>query len=64
MLGWYEMKVETKKCNNEVFGINLIPENKLDQDILKRFWDGDVFVQGFSTSYELSLTFEDLIENK
>ena len=58
------MKVETKECDNEIFGINLIPENKLEQDILERFWVGEVFTQGFSTSYELSLTFKDLIENK
>ena len=58
------MKVELKKCNNEIFGIDLIPEDELEQSILKRFWNGGVFTQGFSTSYELSLTFKDLIEKQ
>ena len=55
------MKVEAKEYNNEIFGIDLIPENEIEQNILKRFWNGGVFTQGFSTSGKLSLTFKDLI---
>lgn len=57
------MKVEIKEFDNKVFGIDLIPENELEEDITQRFWDGGVFIQGFSTSGKLSLTFKDLIEH-
>lgn len=56
------MKVELKKYEHKVFGIKLVPEDKLEEGILERFYVGGVFAQGFSTSHELSLTFKDLIE--
>ena len=46
----------------ELFGIDLIPENDEDHEITKRFWEGGVFVMGYSTDGRLTLTFEDLIE--
>ena len=56
------MKVEIKKHNNEILGINLAPENDEDYEITKRFWEGGVFVMGYGTNNILTLTFEDLIE--
>lgn len=57
------MKIETKEYDNEVFGIDLIAENKVEQDIIQRFWKGGVKINGITGSYKLHLTFKDLIEH-
>lgn len=64
------MKIEIKKGEiyeqkgPEVFGIEIIPENKEEHRILKRFWDGGVKTNGYSSSGQLQLTFADLIRSK
>lgn len=64
------MKVEIQKVDREIekeaaeetFGIELIPENEEEHGILRRFWDGGVKVNGYSSSGDLQLTFADLIK--
>lgn len=64
------MKIEIKKGEiyeqkgPETFGIELIPENKDEHRILKRFWDGGVKTNVYSSSGHLQLTFADLIRSE
>ena len=56
------MKVEFKKYNNEIFGIDLIAESLIERDIVQRFWNGGIKVNGITSVNILHLTFKDLIE--
>jgi len=55
------MKVEMKEYNNEVFGIDLIVEDPNEQDIVQRFWNGGVKINGITNCNKLHLTFKDLV---
>ena len=54
------MKIEFKKYDDEIFGIDLIAENGTEQDIIQRFWRGGIKISGITNSSKLHLTFKDL----
>lgn len=57
-----KMKVEFKEYDGEIFGIDLVTENEIEQDIIQRFWQGGIKINGITNSSKLHLTFKDLIE--
>jgi len=56
------VKNRYSRFDNNMFGIDLIPEVDEDLEITKRFYDGGIFLLGYSSSGTLTLSFTDLID--
>lgn len=56
------MKVKIRRYNDEILGIDLISENKVEQDIVQRFWEGGIKINAIMNSSDLGLTFKDLVD--
>lgn len=54
------MKIEVKKLNEEIFGIELISESPTELKILKRFQKNGIKINGYSQN-SLQLTYRDLM---
>ena len=56
------MKAEVKTINNEIFEIDLIAENSIEEDAIQRLWKGGMKISGISDSRRIHLAFRDLID--
>lgn len=57
------MKIQKREFKGDVIGIELISENREEEIMLRRFFDGGVKVNAINMSKDVSLelTFRDLI---
>ena len=59
----FKMKIQIKRTSRKPFGVELSPENKAEQKILQRFWEGGIKLNAYSIGNgSLQLTFRDLIK--